>query len=939
MTSKDIKDYFKYCREFAEEYGKNTVIFIEVGSFMEIYGLDLKTRKEGVVEQVTKILNIAMTRKNKKNPHSTSNPLMAGITSPHFYKYVPMLLSAGYTVVEIRQVTPPPLPRREVTEIHSPGISLNPVGGSIQSNFLLTILIDFVPGYKNKPSFYSYGMSQIDVSTGETIVYQTCEQKQLEQHINACNYKEIALYFFQEDIQANSPKFLNFGSSLTHRYELDSNYTKATYRDEFLRGFFPSTGVLNPTEWLGLEKHEYGCIAFCCMMQFVNKHNPKLCQTMFPPKLISDNRLLKLDASSLQQLQIVPDKNIKILQHGIRGLTDLLDFSCTAPGKRFLYQRLTSPIRDPEILQQRYDQVEKITNTTNIKKNEKLRDHLKNVYDLERIHRKMAIQLLTPGQFINADKSYQHILSAMKIIDKIKITFEIELKSTMANLQEFRKEYLDVFDLSKMEGFGLNDINQCFFLPGKQPHIEKLQETDMDIDIKLNELSDEVQSYIPGAQVYLKHNDRDGYYLATTTKRSKILTDNWAEQPYQIKKQNTVAKLFSPELKRLSDQKVILQEKLKSEMRKAYLETIKELYTKYSDCLNEVQQLLSEIDATQAISYAAIKFKYCKPTLLTGEKGQLMIKGLRHPIIEQIQTAQEYIPNDIELGENNNHSGMLLYGCNSSGKSSLMKAIGVATIMAQAGCFVPANSFSFTPFDQLFTRISGDDDLLQGHSSFVVEMLEVRDILEKATSNSLVLSDELSRGTEETSGTAIVSSVICNLADRDIVFCSATHLHRLPGLDEIAKRKRIGHFHLEVKTHPTEDTLIYNRILQPGSGDPIYGLRIARHIIRDSAFIELADKIQTQLQKPIELKKSRYNNDFFLGRCEICDKPAEDCHHIKHQCTADNAGYIGLYHKNKRHNLVALCKICHQKTHKNIIEIEGWVQTENGKRLSWLKKD
>jgi len=278
---------------------------------------------------------------------------------------------------------------------------------------------------------------------------------------------------------------------------------------------------------------------------------------------------------------------------------------------------------------------------------------------------------------------------------------------------------------------------------------------------------------------------------------------------------------------------------------------------------------------------------------------------------------------------------MLLYGCNSSGKSSLMKAIGVATIMAQAGCFVPASSFEFTPFDQLFTRISGDDDLLHGHSSFVVEMLEVRDILNKATPQSLVLSDELSRGTESTSGTAIVSSVICQLADRETIFVSATHLHDLPKINEVKTRQRIGHYHLEVQPHPTEDRLIYNRILQSGSGDSIYGLRIARHIVRNQSFLDLADKIQTELQNKPVLHKSRYNANFFLGKCEICSEVADDCHHIKHQCKADEEGYIGIYHKNKSHNLVALCKSCHQKTHAGKIHISGWVQTDEGRELDW----
>jgi DNA mismatch repair protein MutS len=928
MSSKDLREYFDTCDRMVAEFGR-VAVFLEVGSFMEMYGLDLPSRRAGTVVEVCQVLGIALTRKDKKKAHSAANPQMGGVTTSVFYKYVQQLLGLGYTVVEIRQVTPPPNPRREVVEIHSPGVSMRAVdGGSAESNYLVVVVADEVPAYRDKPGFLSCGVARIDVTTGETAVSQACGQDQLEQQIQATGPREIALYE-SETLRATG-RSPHFGSTLTHRYELDEALRGSAYRDEVLREFYPQTSVVSPTEWLDLERHEYACMAFCVMLRFVQRHNPRLCATMRPPELRVDEDMLKLDASSLQQLQITPDKNARVRKHRIRGLTDLVDFTCTAPGKRLLYRRVTEPVRDEALLEQRYQQIEDLLGSV-----DDLRGDLRGVYDLERLHRKMALGLLTPGQFLNADASYQRVGTVFDRVAGTSAVFDVDPAALAAALDRMRDDYMATFDLSKMEGVGLNDMVECFFLPGVRLDIEDLQAQDLAVDASLQSLADDVASHVPGCsgtQIYVRHNDREGYHLATTTRRAKTMAKNWPDHPYQVRGQASAAKLFSPPLRRLSDRKVLLQEQLRSRMRDAYLETLARLHGTYAETLHDAQALLAEVDAIQSLAYCATRYRYCRPTLLRDEaSGKLCCEGLRHPIIECIQTDTEYVPNDVHLGDD--LTGMLLYGCNSSGKSSLMKAVGVATLLAQAGAWVPADTFAFTPFDQLFTRISGDDDLLQGHSSFVVELLELRNILERATSRSLVLSDELSRGTEATSGAAIVSSAICQLADRGCLFVSATHLHRLPHIAAVQQRPRIGHFHLEVQTHPTEDALVYNRTLQPGSGDPIYGLRIARHIVRHAPFLELADEVQNQLQETPTLRKSRYSSQVFLGRCEVCTQPAEDCHHIKHQCTADADGYIGAFHKNKRHNLVALCKPCHQKVHRDEILIRGWIQTDAGRFL------
>jgi DNA mismatch repair protein MutS len=911
-----IDDYLNYCRKYEAEFGSNTAVFIEVGSFMEVYGLDLPDQQVGKIREITKILNIALTRKTKFEPHSRKNPLMAGVTSPAFYKYAKMLLANGFTVIEVRQVTPPPSPKREVTEIHSPGVSLS-TANLVRSNFLFLIYAEEIPSGKNKTTLF-LGVAKIDVTTGESWVSQTCRLDQLQGELTRSQPRELVIYGDLPD--------LHVPGQLVHRYDPPESVNKISYRNEFLRKFFPSTGVVTPIEWLSLERHDQACIALVLTLEFVEKHNPKLLKSLQPPTLIVPEELLTLDASSLMQLQVVPDKNATPIAHRVRGLTDLLDCTCTAPGKRQLYRQLTAPIRDPAKLEKRYDLIESMFEISDL-----LRDGLKHVYDLDRMHRKVALQLLTPGQFVNLERSYAHVLEVFELCYNL----PLDIAKTEASLHEMRNYYLSKLDIDQMEGFGLNDIERCFFKPGVEPTIDALQKQDVNIMKKIEAMALKVSKFIEPKKkasiVYVKSNDRDGYYLSTTTKRSQTLTKAWPKHPFQIKKHTNTAKLFSDELRALSNQKIVVAEKLKSAMRRAYLDLLEEMCMKWNDCMLNSQRLVAEIDAYQSLAFCAKKYKYCRPKLVKKDTGFITCKGLRHPIIEQIQRDQEYIPNDVTLGDD--HRGLMIYGCNSSGKSSLMKALGLAVIMAQAGSWVPCSDCEMTPFDQLFTRISGDDDLLNGHSSFVVELLELRNILERATSSSLVLSDELSRGTEATSGVAIVSSTVVQLAERRSCFMSATHLHELNRIKQVTENTDIGHFHLEVDTHPTEDKLIYNRKLQPGSGDPIYGLRIARNIVRNQAFLDLAEKIQEEIMGNERLRTSNYSKDFFLGRCELCTSPAEECHHIKFQCTADKQKYIGNYHKNRQHNLVALCKSCHLKVHQSKIQIEGWVMTETGKEL------
>ena len=299
---------------------------------------------------------------------------------------------------------------------------------------------------------------------------------------------------------------------------------------------------------------------------------------------------------------------------------------------------------------------------------------------------------------------------------------------------------------------------------------------------------------------------------------------------------------------------------------------------------------VSQIDVTANFAHLSIQNGYCKPQILhrEGSCSYLDAKALRHPLVEKVHPEVEYIPNDVSFDKR----GMLLYGTNACGKSTLMKSIGLALIMAQAGCFVPCDQFTYYPYTQLFTRILNNDNLFRGQSSFAVELSELRNILRRADDRSFVLGDELCSGTEYNSALSIVSAGLHTLSTLQCSFVFTSHLHTLPSIPLVAQIPTLDIYHLAVKYHKDTDVLEYIRTLQEGSGPPIYGLEVCKGMSMGQDFMELAREVQLHLQGSegsfVSLQSSAYHSEIQMDACKVCGKKAEETHHIKEQQEADD---------------------------------------------------
>lgn len=265
-----------------------------------------------------------------------------------------------------------------------------------------------------------------------------------------------------------------------------------------------------------------------------------------------------------------------------------------------------------------------------------------------------------------------------------------------------------------------------------------------------------------------------------------------------------------------------------------------------------------------------------------------------------------------------------MYGTNAVGKSSFIKAIGISIIMAQAGFFVPAKTFSYYPYQHIFTRILGNDNIFKGLSSFAVEMIEFKSILDMANSSTLILGDELCSGTETNSAISIFVAGVEYLYSVKSNFIFATHFHEITKMDEIKNKEKLLLKHMAVKYNKETDELVYDRKLLDGPGESMYGLEVCKGLHLPEDFLNRAHKIRKKYNNSrndediLSLNKSHFNSKKLMGICELCKKEkGHEIHHLQHQSKAKNNGYIQSFHKNHLGNLISVCFECHKKLHQN----------------------
>lgn len=994
VTQNIYGEYLAYQEKYEKKYGKkNTLVLMQIGSFYELYST--KTRGFDLTI-ISSLLNIALTRKDKSNDIiDEKNPYMMGFTCPALHKYLNKLISAGFTVVIIDQVTPKPDPKREVTGIYSPGTYLEEMV-SMDSNNIVSLFIEDELQL-NGQVLQCVGMTYIDLSTGECGVHEAYAKNiddkfaldEALRFININQPKEIIIYhkqLLEKEKEKTTAKIMDKnniisyleldGKKIHYKTEISKNLSKLSYTNEYLAKIYKNKGILSSVEYLNLEKYLYATISFMILLDFAYGHDQNIINELKKPKILPDNKNLTLGNNAVFQLNVIDNNSDSDTGNTIfKSLFHVVNKTSTAMGKRNLKKILTNPIISSQKLQLKYNCIENILqNNTYIK----IEDKLKGICDMERGVRRLSLKRIHPYEIVNLFNACNEAIGILNIL-KNKKEFKklIPEKKIVGQLLAFITDFEKTFIPTIMEKYQLTGTYESYFVKGIYPTIDKIQVEMDEATVLLDNICEIFDKYIDGKgtkksslKIALKHNDKEGHYLLLTKIRAESLKKNLKDIT-EIKITNALkidpvnleykdlpsgkqTKILFPQLKNKSKNVKDLETQLTNEIFENTLKEYTRIYAKYGNMLNIVTEFVAEIDVLKSSAKVAKLYNYCKPTISVSDNGFIRCKQLRHAIIERIRTECEYVPHDISLGNSGKKNddsidGMLVYGLNSSGKSSLMKAIGLSVIMAQAGMYVPASEYNYSPYTSLFARITGNDNIFKGLSSFTLEMTELRAILARTGPKTLVIGDEVCRGTEHVSGISIVTATLINLAKTGSTFIFATHLHQIAEMNRIKELKNIASYHLTVDYDKEKDQLIFDRILKPGPGEQVYGYIVAKYIIQDTEFMGLVQDIKNELtdtpDKLIGTKTSKYNSKVYVTKCQVCNKKNKskknmgffDTHHINNQKDCKDGFVVNKPHlpMNNKSNLVILCKECHYDVHHDKLEIKGYTDTSNGPKLNY----
>lgn len=958
--------YFDLQRHFEEKYGKDALVFMEIGTFFEVYEVNNDELKIGKAKEIAELLNIQLTRKSKAVlENSINNPLLAGVPAVSLDRYLSRLIATKkYTIIVVKQKGEMPNVKRYVSNIISPGTNFEYLSEPTENN-IVSLIIDENAG------IYSVGYAAIDVSTGKTIaneIHSTRDDKTyaLDEAFNLLQtYTTSEVIITLESKEIDKEWLMHYLELGALHHTVNTQRFKISFQNELFSRVFEINSFLSAIEYLDLERHPYTTEALAILIDFIIEHDESIIEKMNKPQFLGSSRYMYIGNNAMEQLSVISRDPSDVT------LLDLIDKTSTAFGKRLLKERLLNPICDKALLEERYNLTEQLLPNV-----DRFETHLKQIYDLERIARRIKLRKLHPVELTYIAMSLESILKLIKDGQANGLHIDEKLYD---EVQEMAKVLENTFELDVCARFRIEQINDNIFKNGIYPAIDtivKAQQKEID---KMDTVASHVESFFEKDKLFnsntryttVSYLDSEGYFLNLTKNRfmmiEKVLKESFVTidnehhffKDFSFRHLKNAVKVQAPLFEEITRNYETAQVQLVSLVKQRYLESLKLLENRFSRLLEALIVFIADIDVAISNAKCVKTMNLTRPIIEEGNFYEAI--ALRHPIIEANDERGIYVPNDLFLGSNNgttyNHItlnasnnenvlGVLLYGINSSGKSSLMKSIGLSIILAQAGFFVPAAEMRFGLYDKLFTRIVSKDNLYKGLSTFSVEMMELKNIFNRANERSLILGDEISQGTETESALAIVSAAILKLISLRSTFIFATHLHQLGQIPNLQGLKHLIFLHLGIKYDDENDRLIYNRVLQLGMGDSLYGLEFAKSLHLDKEFLKTAQDIrenldhsQSDMKRLAKQKRSRYNKELYLGKCALCDEPVDDVHHIAEQKEANETGHIEHFHKNHKYNLIPLCKKHHQMVHEGKIVISGFVMTDEGLKLHYQIKE
>jgi DNA mismatch repair protein MutS len=902
-----VKEYFELTKKYQQDYGDNTILLMQVGSFFEVYSI--YSKKTGLhmgskIEDFSRICDLHIVEKSCVFIDK-DQVMMAGFKDIQIEKYIKKIQEDGFTAVVYVQDEAAKNTTRSLAGIFSPGTYFHTESQNL-TNSITCIWIELVENtlfYKGKHVIV--GIANIDINTGKTTMFQFKEiymnnpttYDELERFISIYNPSEaILISNFPDEKELDYViSYAGIHCSLIHKININSsidpnlqssekvkrikNCEKQIYQKEILNKFykFDDSSLFIQS----ISENNIATQAFCFLLDFVYQHNPHLVNKILEPTFENCTNRLVLANHSLKQLNIIDDGNVKSSKYS--SVSNMLNDCLSPMGKRKFTYMFLNPVNDIKYLQREYDMIEYFLSKYSDYESF-LRNHLSILKDISKLERQIFLKKITPKSFYHLYANMETIQAIYSKISQDDIIMEYlqSIEPNILSVHEFCKSVKETIkdnlklnlakDLDQVQNFEINFIEKDVDI-NLDKKTECLKESEMKLEAIQKYLSILIENTEKKGKkstsdyVKIHETEKNSFGLICTSRRCKLLQESLPKDTriavleymddsnnnkfnFKVSRTQFNFEKQSASNNFIKDEQIHELCKNISSTKISMKDLISLVYNKFISKMEQFQkefetiiQFATLIDLLFTKSSIAKKYNYCKPNIVQSEKSFINAKHLRHCLIERFQTNEHYVNNDISLGDGKT-DGILLYGTNAVGKTSFIKSIGISIIMAQAGLYVPASSFEFYPYSHIFTRIIGNDNIFKGLSTFAVEMSELRTILRLATQNSLILGDELCSGTEILSAISIFVAGIQKLHICKSSFIFATHLHEIANYEEITCLSTIALKHMEVIYDKEKDALVYDRKLRDGAGNNMYGLEVCKSLNLPKDFLDNAYEIR-----------------------------------------------------------------------------------------------
>ena len=788
-----------------DEY-PDALLFYRMGDFYEMFFED--------AEKASQILNITLTSRNK----NVASPIpMCGVPYKAAKTYIARLITQGYKVAICDQVEDPSkakgLVKREVTRVITPGTILeDDLLEEKSHNYVLAMDI------RDK----LVGLAYLDVSTGTFRLTETSRFNDALDEVLRIAPSEILLSVKVESLSIGPQlKTKLEGHYLTFIDQRDFEFAGAKQR---LLELFKILSL----EGFGCEKLKAGICAAGALVAYAQETQKQSVAHIQNIESYVLGQYLLFDERSYQNLEI--ERNLR--NGSPRGtLLGVIDKTLTAMGGRKLREWVRYPLIDLLQAEARHDAVQE--SIENLKATHALRGHLKQVQDLERLQGKITMGHANARDLVALKRSLQALPEISALLnDFTTCSFQPELKPDVLS------SLADLMEVSIREDAPPTIQDGGIIKTGYNSELDELIQISRDGKGWLVKLEAREREATGITTLKVRYNKVFGYYLEVPKARLENVPDHY------VRKQTLVnaERFITDELKQF-ESKVLGAEDRRAVLEYRIFQDIRQKIMDHKDDLQATAQFIARLDCLTALAVVADENDYSRPEL--NNEGRILIEDGRHPVIEKMITGERFVPNSVLLDDH--QQVLIITGPNMAGKSTILRQVALTTLMAQAGSFVPARHASLCIADRIFTRVGALDNLSQGHSTFLVEMQETANILNNATGDSLVIMDEIGRGTSTYDGLSIAWAVAEHLHDlhgKGVKTMFATHYHELTELAQT--KERVRNYNIAVKEW--NDEIIFLRKLVEGGTNRSYGIQVARLAGIPDKVVSRAKKILNRIE-------------------------------------------------------------------------------------------